>query len=124
MNICSHGRQHAAYAGMRASGVDVIFDNLMDGTACVTGSAPWRWNDIITDLGMRLADLAHAPGFDLIKTITDIDVPAQRAPSGWYSGWKRRRRSRTNSTGSTSSTAWESGRSGSPTPTPTPWAAV
>jgi len=68
------GRQHAAYAGMRASGVNVIFDNLMDGTACVTGSAPWRWNDIITDLGMRLADLAHAPGFDLIKTVADIDA--------------------------------------------------
>jgi hypothetical protein len=32
----------------------------MDGMACVTGSAPWRWNDIITDLGMLLADLAHA----------------------------------------------------------------
>ncbi len=34
------GRQHAAYAGMRASGVNVMFDNLMDGTACVIGSAP------------------------------------------------------------------------------------
>jgi membrane dipeptidase len=68
------GRQHAAYAGMRASGVNVIFDNLMDGTACVTGNAPWRWNDIITDLGLRLADLAHAPGFALIKTVADIDA--------------------------------------------------
>src|SRR5580658_9514272 len=68
------GRQHAAYAGMRASGVNIIFDNLMDGTACVTGNAPWRWNDIITDLGMRLADLAHAPGFALIKTAGDIDA--------------------------------------------------
>jgi membrane dipeptidase len=67
------GRQHAAYAGLRASGVDIIFDNLMDGTACVTGSAPWQWNDIITDLGLRLAGLAHAPGFDLIKTVADID---------------------------------------------------
>ena len=43
------GRQHAAYAGMRASGLDII-----------------------TDLGMRLADLAHAPGFGLIKTLADI----------------------------------------------------
>jgi membrane dipeptidase len=68
------GRQHAAYAGMRASGMNVIFDNLMDGTACVTGNAPWRWNDIITDLGMRLADLAHAPGFTLVKTVVDIDT--------------------------------------------------
>ena len=51
-----------------------MFDNLMDGTACVTGNAPWRWNDIITDLGMRLADLAHAPGFALVKTIADIEA--------------------------------------------------
>src|SRR5580704_15824342 len=62
------GRQHAAYAGMRASGLNVIFDNMMDGTACVTGNAPWRWNDIITDLGMRQADLAHAPGFMVVRT--------------------------------------------------------
>ncbi len=67
------GRQHAAYAGMRASGLNVIFDNMMDGTACVTGNAPWRWNDIITDLGMRQADLAHAPGFMVVRTAADID---------------------------------------------------
>jgi membrane dipeptidase len=67
------GRQHAAYAGMLASGLNVIFDNMMDGTACVTGNAPWRWNDIITDLGMRQADLAHAPGFMVVRTVADID---------------------------------------------------
>src|SRR5712671_4643927 len=50
------GRQHAAYAGLAASGMTVVFDNMMDGTACVTGNAPWRWEDIITDLGMRHAD--------------------------------------------------------------------
>src|SRR6266852_8005863 len=68
------GRQHAAYAGLAASGMTIVFDNMMDGTACVTGNAPWRWNDIVTDLGMRLADLAHAPGFALIKTVADIDA--------------------------------------------------
>ena len=31
------GRQHAAYAGLAASGMTVVFDNMMDGTACVTG---------------------------------------------------------------------------------------
>jgi membrane dipeptidase len=80
------GRQHAAYAGMRASGVNIIFDNLMDGTACVTGSAPWRWNDIITDLGMRLADLAHAPGFTLIKTVADIDAAVRSRTVGLVFG--------------------------------------
>jgi membrane dipeptidase len=51
----------------------VVFDNMMDGTACVTGNAPWRWNDIITDLGMRQADLAHADGFLVVRTVADID---------------------------------------------------
>jgi membrane dipeptidase len=67
------GRQHAAYAGLAASGLTVVFDNMMDGTACVTGNAPWRWNDVITDLGMRQADLAHASGFMTVRTVADID---------------------------------------------------
>jgi membrane dipeptidase len=67
------GRQHAAYAGLAASGMTVVFDNMMDGTACVTGNAPWRWDDIITDLGMRQADLAHHGEAMLIRTVADID---------------------------------------------------
>jgi len=67
------GRQHAAYAGLLASGMTVVFDNMMDGTACVTGNAPWRWNDIITDLGMRLADLAHQRDIMVVRTVADVD---------------------------------------------------
>jgi len=67
------GRQHAAYAGLAASGMTVVFDNMMDGTACVTGNAPWRWDDIITDLGMRQADLAHQSDVMVIRTVADID---------------------------------------------------
>jgi membrane dipeptidase len=67
------GRQHAGYAGLAASGLTVVFDNMMDGTACVTGNAPWRWDDVITDLGMRQADLAHSGSFMTIRTVADID---------------------------------------------------
>jgi membrane dipeptidase len=67
------GRQHAAYAGLAASGMTVVFDNMMDGTACVTGNAPWRWDDVITDLGMRQADLAHQSEVMTIRTVADID---------------------------------------------------
>jgi membrane dipeptidase len=67
------GRQHTGYAGLAASGMTVVFDNMMDGTACVTGHAPWRWDDIITDLGMRQADLAHQTGVVTIRTVADID---------------------------------------------------
>jgi membrane dipeptidase len=67
------GRQHAAYAGLAASGMTVVFDNMMDGTACVTGNAPWRWDDIITDLGHRQADLAHQSQVTTVRTVADID---------------------------------------------------
>jgi membrane dipeptidase len=67
------GRQHAAYAGLAASGMTIVFDNMMDGTACVTGNAPWRWDDIITDLGMRQADLAHQSLVTTVRTLADID---------------------------------------------------
>ena len=67
------GRQHAAYAGLAASGMTVVFDNMMDGTACVTGNAPWRWDDVVTDLGMRQADLAHQRQVMAVRTVADID---------------------------------------------------
>jgi membrane dipeptidase len=67
------GRQHAAYAGLAASGMTVVFDNMMDGTACVTGNAPWRWDDVVTDLGMRQADLAHQSGVITVRSVSDID---------------------------------------------------
>jgi len=66
------GRQYTAYAGLGASGMNVVFDNMMDGTACVTGRAPWRWNDVISDLGLRLADLAHQDHIVHIRSMADI----------------------------------------------------
>ena len=67
------GRQHTAFAGLKKSGMTVIFDNMMDGTACVTGNAPWRWLDIITDIGMRSADIAHQDDVTIVRTIADIE---------------------------------------------------
>ena len=66
------GRQHTGFAGLMASGMTVVFDNMMDGTACVTGNAPWRWLDVITDLGMRQADIAHQGDVIVIRSLDDI----------------------------------------------------
>jgi len=66
------GRQHTAFAGLRASGMTAVFDNMMDGTACVTGNAPWRWLDIITDLGMRQADVAHQDDVTVVHALSDV----------------------------------------------------
>jgi membrane dipeptidase len=66
------GRQHTAFEGLRASGLTVVFDNMMDGTAMVTGNTPWQWDDVITDLGMRQADLAHQSDVVVVRTVADI----------------------------------------------------
>jgi membrane dipeptidase len=68
------GRQHTAFTGLRDAGLTVVFDNMMDGTACVTGNAPWQWDDVVLDLGMRLADLAHQDGVGVIRTVADIEA--------------------------------------------------
>lgn len=80
------GRQHTAFAGLLASGMTVVFDNMMDGTACVTGNAPWRWLDIITDLGMRQADIAHQSDVIVIRTMADIEYAHQNGKVGLVFG--------------------------------------
>ena len=65
-------RQHTAFEGLARSGMTAVFDNMMDGTACVTGNAPWKWNDIIADLGMRQADIAHQDFVIVARTLEDI----------------------------------------------------
>ena len=80
------GRQHTAFAGVKESGMTVIFDNMMDGTACVTGNAPWRWLDIITDIGMRQADIAHQNDVIVIRTIEDIHYAKKAGKVGFVFG--------------------------------------
>jgi membrane dipeptidase len=66
------GRDWTGYEGLAVSGIDAIFDCLMDGTACVTSKAGWKWDDIIWDLGMRLSDIAHQDMVIRAETIADI----------------------------------------------------
>ena len=66
------GRQHTAFAGLAESSLTAVFDNMMDGTGCVTGNAPWKWLDIVTDLGMRQADIAHQDAVSIVHTVSDI----------------------------------------------------
>lgn len=68
------GRQFTAFEGLRQAGLTVVFDNMMDGTAMVTGNTPWQWEDVVTDLGMRQADLAHQADVTVIRTLADIDA--------------------------------------------------
>jgi len=66
------GRDWTGYEGLAVSGIDAIFDCLMDGTACITSKAGWKWDDIVWDLGMRLSDIAHQEMVIRAETSQDI----------------------------------------------------
>ena len=53
------GRVFTAYEYLAESYWDALFDNFQDGTAIITSKEGWKWSDVIYDVGMRLADLAH-----------------------------------------------------------------
>jgi membrane dipeptidase len=76
------GRQHTAFAGLAASSLTAVFDNMMDGTGCVTGIAPWKWLDVVTDLGMRQADIAHQDRVSIVHELADIRAAKLRGGTG------------------------------------------
>jgi membrane dipeptidase len=57
---------------LAASGLDCIFDNLMDGICTITSPMGWKWNDILHDLGMRLCDLAHQDFVTVCDGVKDV----------------------------------------------------
>ena len=66
------GREFTGYEGLAASGLDCVFDAMMDGTAMITSRAGWKWEDVIFDIGMRLSDIAHQDMVKLALTTDDI----------------------------------------------------
>lgn len=66
------GRDWTGYEGLSVSGMDCVFDNLMNGTAMITSRWGWKWDDIIYDIGMRLSDIAHQDMVKLATTTQDI----------------------------------------------------
>lgn len=66
------GRQWTGYAGLARSGLNVVFDNLLGGTGPLFSMAGWKYEEVVYDLGMRLADLAHQSYAVHAKTVADI----------------------------------------------------
>ena len=62
------GREWYGYEGLAA-----VFENFFDGTATITSMGGWKWDDVIFDLGMHLADLAHQTTMFLGTSVADIE---------------------------------------------------
>jgi membrane dipeptidase len=67
------GREWYGYEGLAASGLDAVFENFLDGTATITSKAGWKWTDVIHDLGMHLADVAHQSTVFVGGTVDDME---------------------------------------------------
>lgn len=51
------GRWAIGYEGLAASGLDAVFDGMMDGIAVIRSSDPWDWDNVIHQIGMIRSDM-------------------------------------------------------------------
>lgn len=72
MEFRRQGRDWTGYEGLSISGLDVICENFMNGTAFITSNAGWKWNDVIHDIGIRYSDFAHQDMIIKAESIEDL----------------------------------------------------
>ena len=66
------GREWYGFEGLAASGLDAVFENFLDGTTTITSRMGWKWTDVIHDLGMHFADVAHQSVVFVASSVDDI----------------------------------------------------
>ncbi len=66
------GRVFTPFDALARSDWDCVFDNLLDGICRIESRSGWKWNEVLHDLGMRLADLAHQDFLVPCRTVQDI----------------------------------------------------
>lgn len=72
--LIRQGRDFTGYDGLLASGLHVVFDNMLDGTSMITSQSGWKWDDVLYDLGMRLSDFAHQDFVRVVLRLRDIEA--------------------------------------------------
>jgi len=77
------GRNFIAYEALAMSGLDCVFDNMMDGSSFINTKHGWDWNSTIHDLGMRLCDIAHQDFLIHCKRAKDIDSAHKLGKVAW-----------------------------------------
>jgi membrane dipeptidase len=73
------GRQFTDFEDLARSGVDCVFDHMMDGMSYITSFNGWKWNDVVHDIGIRLCDIAHQ---DLVVHCRGVDDIKEARMSG------------------------------------------
>ncbi|MFX0204959.1 MAG: dipeptidase [Candidatus Hodarchaeota archaeon] len=79
----SEGREFMAYEALSYSGLDAVFDNMMNGSATITSKHGWKWSDTIYDLGQRLCDIAQQNFAIHCKKVDDIITAFNTGRLAW-----------------------------------------
>ncbi|MDT0545038.1 dipeptidase [Streptomyces lonegramiae] len=69
------GRESIPYEGIAHSGVDLFFDGGPAAVSMIRSHTSWEWDDAVSDLAMRRADIAHQ---QLVAVVTTLEE-ARRA---------------------------------------------
>ncbi|WP_134700610.1 dipeptidase [Ammoniphilus sp. YIM 78166] len=72
LEYCKHGFTAFAYEGLSRSGLDVMFENFMDGIMNISSRMGLKWDDVIWNLGMRYCDIAHQDMVMIASNIFDL----------------------------------------------------
>lgn len=84
MDYEREGRECTAYEGLAHSCLDVVFDNMMDGTCIIGSKAGWKWNDVIHDMGIRSCDIAHQDFLIRGSNLDDIYKAKSEDKIAWF----------------------------------------
>jgi len=66
------GREPLAYEALSTSGLDCVFDNMMDGSNFINTKHGWDWMSTVHDLGMKLCDIAKQNFVVHCRKVEDI----------------------------------------------------
>ncbi len=66
------GRVHTAYEYLSQSPLDAVFDMHLDGLSGIHSKHGWKWDDIVHDVAMRAADIAHSDFAFRCSSVEDI----------------------------------------------------
>jgi membrane dipeptidase len=66
------GREPLAYEALSKSGLDCVFDNMMDGSNFINTKHGWDWMSTVHDLGMKLCDIAKQNFVVHCRKVEDI----------------------------------------------------
>ncbi|MDG2112727.1 MAG: membrane dipeptidase [Actinomycetota bacterium] len=72
-----------AYEGLAHSSWHCVFDNLLDGICAIESKSGWKYTEVLHDLGMRLADLAHQDFVEVATSVADIHGARERGSVAW-----------------------------------------